>query len=88
MNRHNFERSIRDSNPYEAPRLDEKTDPQGPGSRRNGGPEPSDFSANERQILMIWGEATARTLIQGDQTIQWEPWEIEELERLGRSLGT
>ena len=43
----------------------------------------ADRSAAHRRILMIIGEATARTLIQGHSNIQWDPQEIEELESLG-----
>ena len=42
-----------------------------------------DLSGADRRILMIIGEATARTLIQGHSKIQWDSQEIEELDRLG-----
>jgi len=43
----------------------------------------ADLSGAERRILMIIGESTARILIQGHPKIQWDPQEIEELDRLG-----
>ena len=54
------------------------TDKYKVGSQRR-----ADLSGADRRILMIIGEATARALTQGHLKIQWDPREIEELERLG-----
>ena len=56
---------------------------QNPSADRNNLVSRADLCDADRRILLIIGEATARTLIQGHSKIQWDPQEIEELDRLG-----